>query len=105
FKKYANVELRGNMPLSELLRVAASIPQPDTDNPPIVIKQIELYGPVISKNDTSLCQGTGPVIGSQWFELYNPTNKTFHVYGYDLDIRTNSIGGGGGTMSSMEEMT
>jgi hypothetical protein len=105
FKQHANVELRGNMPLKELLKVAASIPQPDTDNIPVVIKQVELYGPMISKNDTSTCQGDGNVIGSQWFELYNTENKTIHVQGYHLDIRTNSSGGGGGTLSSIEEIT
>lgn len=105
FDKHANVELRGNMPLSELLKVAASIPKPDTDNLPVVIKQVELYGPMISRNDTFLCLGDGTTVGSQWFDLYNPTNKTAHIQGYDLDVRTGSAGGGGGTMSSIEEIT
>ncbi|MGI0058853.1 MAG: hypothetical protein ACREBJ_03715, partial [Nitrosotalea sp.] len=107
FKQNANVELRGNIPLDELLKVAASIPQPNTNNTPVVIKQVELYGPIISKNDTAMCEGNenGAVIGSQWFELYNTENKTIHVQRYNLDIRTNSSGGGGGTLSSIEEIT
>lgn len=64
------------------------------DSPPIIIRQVELYGPVISRNDVFVCGSRETGTGSQWFELYNPTNKTAHIQGFNLEVTTSSEVGG-----------
>ncbi|MGI0021345.1 MAG: hypothetical protein ACRD9Q_00660 [Nitrososphaeraceae archaeon] len=90
FQKSAQVYLSANMPLDELLKVAVSIPVPEVNNSPIIITQVELWGPFsfIAEN-VNLCDREGTSIGPWavgWIQLYNTKNQTITTGDIELSI-------------------
>lgn len=95
FDKYSEVYLNGNMPLDELLKVAASIPLP-TGNPPIIISQVELWGPTSFYTDgIKLCGYNETSLGPwapAWIELHNTKNEIMTIDRYELTITKGGVG-------------
>lgn len=68
--------------------------------PPLMISQIELYGPATTQEHSCLYKES--ISAHQWFELYNPTNSDIRIIGYDLTVGLASNNGFGSSESSAE---
>lgn len=95
FDKYSEIYLNGNIPLTELLKVAASIPAPSTENPPLIVSKVELWGPssFVANNVKSCIDNTVGQLGPWavgWIEVQNTKDKT--ITAEDITFRAGSIG-------------
>ncbi|MGI0011052.1 MAG: hypothetical protein ACREAE_06610, partial [Nitrosopumilaceae archaeon] len=95
FGKNSEVYLNGNIPLSELLKVAASIPVPNIENPPLILSKVELWGPssFVAKNVRDCIENTITDLGPWavgWIEIHNTLNKK--ITAEEVNLRGQSIG-------------
>ncbi|MDC8451655.1 MAG: hypothetical protein KGH87_00670 [Thaumarchaeota archaeon] len=65
---------------------------PSPQNPPLIITQVEFYGPWTHHEHS--CIGDGDAFANQWFDLYNPTSYEIQIKGYALGIKEHSEFGG-----------
>lgn len=95
FDKYSEIYLNGNIPLTELLKVAASIPVPSTENPPLVLSKVELWGlsSFVANSVKSCIDNTVGQLGPWavgWIEIQNTKDKK--ITAEDITFRAGSIG-------------
>ncbi len=81
------VELRGNMPVKELLKVAASIPLQEINNIPIIITELELNSQMYNETDMRMfgCQGLRNV-SKQWIEIHNTSDRIIDLQSIGIEL-------------------
>jgi len=84
---YSLVELRGNMPLNELLKVAASIPLREIKQIPIIITELELNSSGYDSLDLEAfdCQGL-KLTSKQWIEIHNASDRTIDLKDIGIEL-------------------